>query len=155
VILDASEREAGMKPSTVKRRNLGLARRLGLDLSPQPRGRWEGVFLHTTSSPNESYFMRASIGMTAGAFEGEACISPDAKDDRFIEADLCGGIEGREVSFTVWVRTEQRPEPFACTARINARTNLIRGTWRHPCYQGEACSCEGGGGIFELRRVRD
>ena len=132
-----------------------LARRLGLDLAPQPRGHWEGSFLHTTSSPNESWFMRAAVGMTGGAFEGEARLSPDAKDNRFIDADLSGSIEGHTITFLVWIRTDQRPEPFTCTATLNARANLMRGTWRHPCYQGESCQCEGGGGIFELRRTRN
>jgi hypothetical protein len=144
-----------MKPSTVKHQSLKLAQKLGLDLAPQPRGHWEGSFLHTTSAPNESYFMRASIGMTGSALEGSGRMSPDAKDGRYVETDISGAIESREISFTVWVRTEQRPEPFTCVGQIDARANLIRGTWRHPCYAGKSCNCEGGGGIFELRRIRD
>jgi hypothetical protein len=144
-----------MKSSTVKHQNFALAHRLGIDLSPQPREHWEGVFIHTTSSPNESYFMRAAIGVSGEALEGEARMSPNAKDSRYVEADLSGVIDGREIAFTVWVKTEQRPEPFTCTAKVDARNNLIRGQWRHPCYAGESCKCEGGGGIFELRRIRD
>ena len=144
-----------MKPSTVKHQSLKLQHMLGLDLERQPRGHWEGSFLHTSSSPNESYFMRASIGMLGGALEGHGRMSPDAKDGRFIEADLSGAIEGREISFTVWIKTEQKAEPFTCTATINSRANLMRGTWRHPCYGGATCNCEGGGGIFELRLIRD
>jgi hypothetical protein len=64
-------------------------------------------------------------------------------------------VEGREVSFTVWIRTKKQPEPFTCTATLDPRTNLMRGTWKHPCYNGEDCHCEGGGGIFELRRIKE
>lgn len=144
-----------MKPSTVKHQNLALAHRLGLDLAPQPRGHWEGSFLHTTSSPNESYFMRAAISLTGGALEGQARMSRDAKDGRFVEADLAGAIEGREISFTVWIQAGQRQEPFTCTGTVDSRGNLMRGEWRHPCYGGDDCNCNGGGGIFELRRIRD
>jgi hypothetical protein len=99
--------------------------------------------------------MRAAIGMTGGAFEGEAQVSPDANDRRFIDANLSGSIEGHTITFLVWISADQQPEPFTCTATLNGRANLIRGTWRHPCYGGDGCRCEGGGGIFELRRVRN
>ncbi|HVY90747.1 MAG TPA: hypothetical protein VG942_17910 [Hyphomonadaceae bacterium] len=145
-----------MSPArTTKNRSLDIATAMGIDLSPQTRGVWEGSFLHTTSTPNESYFMRASIGMVRGALEGDARMSPDAKDERFVEAELAGAVEGRQIEFTVWVQTGQQPEPFTCTARLNPRANMIRGTWRHPCYAGKSCNCEGGGGIFELRRLPD
>jgi hypothetical protein len=131
--------------------------KLWLDLAPQPRGHWEGSFLHTSSATNESYFLRAAIGMAGEAFEGEGRLSLNAKDGRLVEVDLSGAVEGREVSFTVWIKTDKRPEPFTCTATLDPRTNLMRGTWKHPCYKvGHGnCSCEGGGGIFELRRIKE
>jgi hypothetical protein len=147
-----------MKPSPVKpqaKPQLRQVHKLWLDLAPQPRGHWEGSFLHTTSASNESYFLRAAIGIAGEALEGEGRLSLNAKDGRLVEVDLSGAIEGREVSFTVWIKTEKRPEPFTCTATLDPRTNLMRGTWRHPCYKGEGCHCEGGGGIFELRRIKD
>lgn len=144
-----------MAPARIRKRSLDVATALGLDLSPQPHGLWEGAFIHTASSPNESYFMRAAIGMTGGALEGEGYISPDETDRRFIEADISGAVEGSRISFAVWVRTGQRSEPFTCTGKIEARGKVIRGTWRHPCYGGETCNCEGDGGEFELRRVCD
>ena len=66
-------------------------------------------------------------------------------------------VEGREVSLTVWIKADKQPEPFTCVGTLDPRTNLMRGTWKHPCYKAGHgnCSCEGGGGIFELRRIRD
>ena len=115
----------------------------------------KATFVHTTSSPNESYFLRAAIGMSGGALQGEGYLSPEATDIHHIEADIAGSVDGRRISFAVWVRTGQRSEPFTCTATLDARANVIRGTWRHPCYRGAGCNCAGGGGKFELRRICD
>ncbi len=144
-----------MAPARIRQRSLDVATALGLELSPQPRGLWEGEFVHTTSSPEESYFMRAAIGMAGGALEGDGYMSPDATNHRFIEADISGSVDGRQISFAVWVRTEQRSEPFTCTGTIEGLGKVIRGAWRHPCYGDEACSCDGGGGDFELRLMYD
>src|SRR5262245_63277429 len=129
-----------MKPSPVKpqpKPQVRQVHKLWLDLAPQPRGHWEGSFLNTTSASNESYFLRAAIGMAGEALEGEGRLSLNAKDGRLVEVDISGAVEGREVTFSVWIKTAKRPEPFTCTAILDPRANLIRGTWRHPCYQGE------------------
>jgi hypothetical protein len=144
-----------MAPARITKRSLDFAAAFGIDLAPQPHGLWEGGFVQTTSTPNESYFLRAAIGMSGSALQGEGYLSPDATGNHHIEADISGSVHGRRVSFAVWVRTEQRFEPFTCAATIDARTGVIRGSWRHPCYRGEGCNCEGGGGNFELRRICD
>lgn len=143
-----------MKP-TVKRTAVSQIHKLWLDLAPQPRAVWEGSFLLTSAASNESYFLRAAIGMAGEAVEGEGRLSSNAKDGRLVEVDLAGSVEGRDVTFSVWVNTATRPEPFTCTGTLDARANVIRGTWRHPCYLGKGCNCDGGGGIFELRRIKD
>lgn len=144
-----------MAPARITKRSLDFAAAFGIDLAPQPHTLWEGAFVHTTSSPNESYYLRAAIGMNGGALQGEGYLSPDPADIHSIEADIAGSVDGRNISFAVWVRTEHRSEPFTCTATIDAQADVIRGTWRHPCYRGEGCNCEGGGGTFELRRICD
>jgi hypothetical protein len=147
-----------MKPSTVKHTpQLTLVHKLWLDLAPGPRGVWEGSFLHTSSASNDAYFLRAAIGMAGEALEGEGRLSLNARDGRLVEVDLSGAVEGREITFAVWIRAETQPKPFTCTATLDYRANLMRGTWRHPCYKAghTRCGCEGGGGIFELRRIRD
>src|SRR5262245_12606323 len=123
-----------MKPSTVKRTTvkrsqLSQVHKLWLDLAPPPREHWEGSLLLTSTASNESYFLRAAIGMSGEAVEGEGRLSPNAKDGRFVETDITGSVEGRTITFSVWIKSEQQPEPFTCTATIDPRGNLMRGTW--------------------------
>jgi hypothetical protein len=135
------------------------------DLAPLLRGLpalspehyWEGEFTGARgAAQNCTIGVKAQIGFHGHLIEGagRAVTFPAEFSDTDASFSLSGVLSFDSVSFQLWFGASQiRHEPFIGSGMLSSDGREIGGDWSVQCFDPETCGCEGGGGVFRLKRI--
>lgn len=120
-----------------------------------PDHHWQGELKGKHGAcKGSSLRISAHIAFHGTLVEGRGSFTnaPEASwDDRIA---LAGTGNAGAVDFQVWFSAQAfRSSPFACLGQLSLDQREMTGSWSFACFNPDTCGCEGGGGIFELRRI--